>query len=348
MRKKLLHAMLLLSFIAAFILPTFVSVSFQIRADTYLARPDKPPKPPKPTKTSVDIRSIPSGDTVYRDVLVIAEAAGTFDVVVYQIDSGSEYSMSRVGSTERFHASWDTTTVSAGMHTVTVKAKDSVGTAVASDAVEVTVVTSFQWELYYEIDYMSGHEPSQAVLDYLAGYWEGHAVKVWFLINDTVSDPTPGDGYISSTDFWAIEYNSNDVWMYDDRSFGGADPKYTLPEKWMLYGTWDENSNVGGYTYVTLDGKDCLGGNYIFIADAMIDNWEGANSIPDDGGEVIVVGHEAGHSAGVAVVRGRSEKYDPDVYSIMSYMRLENAKHIAPCWYYSKEYWSTANLDYYG
>jgi len=115
----------------------------------------------------------------------------------------------------------------------------------------------------------------------------------------------------------------------------------------MLYGTWDASSNVGGYTYIAFSGKDLIGGNYIFIADAMIDNWESQNSIPSSGGEVIVTCHEAGHSIGIAVLRGTSEKYDPDAYSIMSYMRLQNAKDMADCWYYSEEYWATANLSHY-
>jgi len=115
----------------------------------------------------------------------------------------------------------------------------------------------------------------------------------------------------------------------------------------MLYGTWDQDSSVGGYTYVAFIGRDLVAGNYIFIADAMIYAWEASNSIPSNGGEVIVTCHEAGHSIGIAVLRGTSEKYDPDAYSIMSYMRLQNAKDMTYYWYYSKEYWSTANLNYY-
>jgi len=59
-----------------------------------------------------------------------------------------------------------------------------------------------------------------------------------------------------------------------------------------------------------------------------------------------VTGHEAGHSIGI-VVGTRSEKYDTDFYSIMSMMRLENAKIMQGNWYYIKEYWSAANFGYY-
>jgi hypothetical protein len=39
--------------------------------------------------------------------------------------------------------------------------------------------------------------------------------------------------------------------------------------------------------------------------------------------------------------------YDSDYYSIMSTMRMENAKYMSGYWYYSKEYWATANKNYY-
>lgn len=339
MLKKIVCSMVLLTFLLALVAPvlaTFKETSL-VRAESYLTLQAKPSKLGKPTTTAVSIRNIPFGDTVYSKVLIIAQATGTFDSVWYQIDSGSEVVMTQVDSTDRYQASWDTTGLS-GTRTLTVKAIGG-GKVVASDSVTVNVVDSYRWELYYEIDYIEGHKPSQTVLDYMQDYWKGHGIQVTYLIDDVVSDPTPSDGYISSNDFWNIENEHNDVWMFDDRSFGGDSPKYTLKEKWMLYGTQDQNSNVGGYTYVAFSGRDLVAGNYIFIADEMIDAWELSSSIPSDGGEAIVVCHEVGHSIGIAVIRGFSEKYDPDIYSVMSYMRLENAKSMARYWYYSKEYW---------
>jgi hypothetical protein len=343
--KKIVCLLLLLSFILALASPVLAASEEEKldRVYSYLSLEDKPlAKPGKPVTTSVSIRNIPSGDTVYNQVLVIAQATGTFDSVWYQIDSGPDVAMAQVDSADRYQATW-TITESAGPHTLTVQAKDSSGKVLASDSVTVTVVNSYQWELYYEIDYMEGHEPSPTVLAYMVNYWKGHAIKVTYSVDELVSDPTPDAGYISDSDFWTLEkeYNqgSDNVTQYG--------LQYTLKEKWMLYGTWDSNSNVGGYTYVAFSGKDLIGGNYIFIADAMIDSWETTYGIPSEGGEVIVTCHEAGHSVGIAVIRGISEKYDPDVYSIMSYMRLQNAKDMAGYWYYSKEYWATANLNYY-
>lgn len=348
--KKVICTLLIVSFISTLILtaPVFAATEEKKveRVYSYLAagsgdKVQAKPGKPSPTAT-VNIRNIPSGDSLYGAVLIIAQATGTFSTVVYQVDQLAETTMSLVSSTGRYEASWDTTVTGAGSHTLTVKAKDSTGKDVATSSVSVKVVSAPLYEVRYEIDYIIGQIPDTGVLAYLTNYWLGHAIKVTFTPDDSVSDPTPNDGYISSTDFWTLEN------LYNDGPTNSKDHgyQYTLPDKWMLYGTYDANSNVGGYTYVLNVGGDYVGGNYIFIADKMIESWELNYAISSKGGEVIVTGHEAGHSIGIVVGR-RSETYDTDYYSIMSYMRLENSKYMAPYWYYSKEYWSTANLGYY-
>ncbi len=349
MKKSFCVVLLILAFSISTLVPALaVRDPILIRSEYHLENINRQPTRPQASKATVNIRNIYSGDTVYSTVLIVAKVTGTFSSVIYQVDSGSQNPMTRVGVTDRYQASWDTTTATAGLHTLYVKAKSTSGSVVGQASVSVTVATSCRWEVYYEIDYMMGHDPPQSVLDYWQNYWKGHAIKVQFLVDDIMSDPTPGDGYISSDDFWIIESQYNDVWMYDDRSEGGTNPQYFLKEKWMLYGTWDENSNVGGYTYVSISGSDLKAGNYIFIADSMIDNWEAAKGIPNEGGETIVTMHEAGHSIGIAKISFFGyETYDSDYYSIMSTMRLENAKLMAGYWYYSREYWTTANKSYY-
>jgi hypothetical protein len=303
------------------------------------------------TTASINIRNIRSGEYVYSNVLIIAQVTGIFSKVYYTIDLvTTRYAMTRVGTTNRYQAVWNTATLSAGSHTLYVKAYNSIGSLVGSASVKVTVVKAYRYALYFEIDYMSGHSPPASVRTYMQNYWKGFAIQVTFKIDDIVTDPTPNDGKITDTDFWAIENANNDVWKYDDRAHGSsANGKYTLKEKWMLYGTWAPSSSTGGYTYITRSGSDVLGGNYIFIADSMIDNWEATNSILYDGGEEMVVCHEAGHSIGICKLSATyTEVYDSDYYSIMSSMRTQNAKSMAHYWYYSKEYWATANLSYYG
>jgi hypothetical protein len=343
LRKKIACSLLLLFFVLALASPVLAAPKGDKLKKASSLLPDKPlgsPGKPSRSTASITIRNIASGDTLYSEVLIIAQATGTFDSVVYQIDSGSEKPMTRVDSTDRYQATW-TIAESAEPHTLTVKSLKG-GIVAASSSTSVTVVTDYQWEVYYEIDYINGHVPSTNVLEYMVDYWKGHAIKVTYKIDEEVSDPTQGDDYISDSDFWTLENTYNDG--PDNSGFGY---KYTLKDKWMLYGSWDASSNVGGYTYVAVSGKDLIGGNYIFIADGMINNWESQNSIPSNGGKVIVTCHEAGHSIGIAVLRGGFEKYDADAYSVMSYMRLQNAKDMAGSWYYSKEYWATANLSYY-
>jgi len=313
--------------------------------DTVQAKPEKPGKP-SPIAT-VNIRNIPSGDTLYGTVLIIAQVTGIFDHVVYQVGKAAEMPMDQVDSSERYEASWTTTTDDIGSSTLVVKAKDSNDEDVASSSVSVQIVGAPVYTLRYETDCMTGQTPDAGVIEYLTNYWLGHAIVVQFDIDDqNILDPTPSDGYITEADFLALEKTYNEG-PTNSKLEGGY--QYTLPDKWMLYGTYADNPvdpHVGGFTYVVRIGRDYVAGNYIFIANEMIESWESENNIPVKGGEVIVTGHETGHSIGIVVGAG-GEKYDTDYYSIMSYMRLENAKDMKDYWYYSKEYWSTRNLGYY-
>jgi len=51
-----------------------------------------------------------------------------------------------------------------------------------------------------------------------------------------------------------------------------------------------------------------LAGNYVFIADAVIDQWDESNDVDADSGEVIVACHELGHSVGMLQPGGQPEK----------------------------------------
>ena len=297
---------------------------------------------------SVTIRNIPNASTVMSLVPIIAKSSSLLYKLYYQIDGGISRLMTFVKS-YYYRATWNSTASTTGWHIINVYAKNILGARVASTHVHVYVTRTYKYALYYEIDYMSGHYPPASVRVYMQNYWKAFAIQVTFKVDDVVTDPTSSDGKITSTDFWEIEKKYNDVWHYDDRAFGSsASGKYTLREKWMLYGTWASSSTTGGSCWVTRSGSDALGGNYIFIADSMIDNWEATNAIPSEGGEEIVVLHEAGHSIGILKYSASYyEVYDSDYYSVMSNMRLENAKYIAPYWYYSKEYWALTNLSYY-
>src|SRR3989304_3010306 len=98
MWKTLCCIVVSLSLMSVFVIPVLSSVEgFQIRQEANSAQsnecadyminvpflpngngsdptpPPKPPKPPKQSEIRVDIRNIPPGDTLYSDVLIIAE-----------------------------------------------------------------------------------------------------------------------------------------------------------------------------------------------------------------------------------------------------------------------------------
>lgn len=300
------------------------------------AKPSWAGKPDK-SKTSVNILNIPDGETVMGSVTVIVEAKGDFTSVKL-----GETLMSPIENGERYCATW--MAQQTGPTTIFVEAKDIDGDTVASDSVDVHVVNDYLWAINLEIDYISGSPPNDAVLSYLQNYWGGFAIQVSYSVGQAIADPD-NNGEITSSEFWSIEATYN-----EGSDNAGGNPNngvYTSSEKWMLWGTWDDNSYVGGYTYVVIDKKDALAGNYIFIADSMIDNWELNNGMTMDNGEIIVTCHELGHSIGILQLRGQSEKYDPDRYSIMSTMNIENALYMEDNWYYSASYWDTKNLEYY-
>lgn len=207
------------------------------------------------------------------------------------------------------------------------------------------------YELFIEIDYMPGHEPTQAVLDYIRWYYMGNnpsgdLIDVTFyadyydsegtLVDSMFSDAVSLDESVSSADFWAIEsqYNNNDNGYYS---------KW----KWVLYGTTvDGEPNTFGYTSGMSTRKDLVAGNYIYIADGTADNWATTPEL-EIGAEAVVLMHEMGHSIGIAKIHPAfGEQYDPDSSSVMSYISTANAGQFET-WYYSDSYWATSNMEYY-
>ncbi len=242
-----------------------------------------------------------------------------------------------------------------GAHFITAEVTDKYGNK-ASDAIRVTVVSDIftvtvSYELFIEIDYMDGHEPTSEVLDHIKVYYYVRGIVVTFYVDDMV----PYDSSVSDAEFWAIEakYNDGNDKAQDgvDADGDGRDYEYTLKEKWVLFGTAVEGqSSVVGYCYIKIENKDLVAGNYIFIADKTADNWSVNNKLEPYGAEATVLMHELGHSIGIAKVRVRgifvSEIYDEDPFSVMSYLSTANAG-LYWAWHYSNAYWTTKNMDYY-
>jgi len=282
--------------------------------------------------------------------------------VEYAIDGADWVSMSKFEEVDTYAATWNSTGVYDGSHTITVRATDA-RNAKAQDSVTVTTANGSEppllppaetYELFVEIDYLEGHAPTEAVLDYIEWYYmgnnpSGEEIEVTFSVSDiTATIPTSVDlsNGINDKEFWAIEDVNNGG---NDRAYG--DPNsgvYDSKEKWVLYGTSVEGSpNTMGYCYITTSRKDLTAGNYILIADESTDDWEINNGVTDSGAEATVLMHELGHSIGIAKMHPVfGEQYDPDSYSVMSYLSIDNASQY-DAWYYSASYWDTRNLEYY-
>jgi hypothetical protein len=300
-------------------------------------------KPVSSTTAAVSIRSLGTGTlTDYllkgTSIEIVAKCTGTFSTVYYSIDSGAGVLMTRWGTSDRYYAMWDTSAAALGTHTVKVYTLSSTGAQVAYQTKSVTVTSTYQMYLYYEIDYMQGLQPPQIVLDYWTAWWNSRAVKLTYKLDDVV----PYASVVS--DLFAYEAQYND---YEFASYGTVNDQggnvMNSQEKWVLWGSWDTNTGTGGYTYISATKTDLVCGNYIFIAAQMCQDYEADYGIPNYGAQVVVMMHEGAHAIGVAILsRSGGETYDSDYYGIMSYMRAENCgfnNH----WYYSTEYWSARN-----
>ena len=201
------------------------------------------------------------------------------------------------------------------------------------------------YELFIEIDYMTGHEPTQEVLNYIQEYYAGNnpsgdIITVTFFIGDT---PVPSDPSVSTTEFWNIEKAYNTL---GDDKYTGDSSNFVSKWKWVLYGTTVEGApNTFGYASGISTRIDLVAGNYIYIADETADKW--APTELEVGAEAVVLMHEMGHSIGIAKIHPAfGEQYDPDQSSVMSYISTANVGQTG-AWYYSDTYWATSNMEYY-
>lgn len=196
------------------------------------------------------------------------------------------------------------------------------------------------YALFIEIDYMTGHKPTDDVLNYMTNYYLQRGIQV----NIKVDQEVPVDNSVSDDDFWALEAQYN-----QGPDTANSNPTFqlvTLPQKWVLYGTTVENeANVVGYTLCWGTSRDLVAGNWIYIADKTGDDLT-TNTDMQAGIEAVVLMHEFGHSIGICTVRAGSEAYCSNYYCVMSYVRTQNAGNFDQ-WYYCSNHWKTKNLDYY-
>lgn len=304
----------------------------------------------KPPSTTVNIRSPGQSENLLRTktVNIIADVTGTFSSVKYKIDRGGTESPMTQWKTSRYTATW-TITQTAGSHRVYVTAYDASGKSVGSSYTTVNIVTGYEAEIWYEIDYFTGHAPTTTMLNYWVSYWDSRAIIAHPVLDDAITDPKYEP--LTPTLFWEVESLYNDDLPEapgDDRAYGNVNNGNPfLQEKWMYWHDHWYLSGYGGFCYVWSLGNDGLAGNYICIHDSDLADWEASHGLTNEGGRIVALMHEAGHSIGVIVYSGGSEAYDPDYYSVMAIIRADYSGGFTNLWYYSREYWATRNLGYY-
>lgn len=226
--------------------------------------------------------------------------------------------------------------------TVTLTVTDNQG---ASNTIPQDIpIHPLEWEVYYEIDYMTGHKPTASVLEYISGYFRDNGIYIDFKVNDEIS---PADSSVTTTEFWQYEKDYNDVWKFDDRAQGDKSKgKYNLKEKWVLFGTVVEDKpKTHGKTYANTKW-----GNYVFVADQTNDKWASSQSPPIsiDKAETVALMHEIGHTIGILLLdRDGEEDYDNTAWSVMAKLSEKNCNRRHDAIRYSPHYWKLRNMEYY-
>jgi len=261
------------------------------------------------------------------------------------------------GSTESMLTVSTTGKVKTNFYTITIIGSDEDKTHSAT----VTLIIAL-YELFFEIDYMEDHKPTDSVLTYIQNYYIERGISLKFHVDDTV----PYDSVVTKTEFWAIENeynNKGDDWACGDHRTGVYFSKW----KWVLFGAEYEKP-WNGFCNVPLTDEEELawilstnGGNYIFIADKLNDDaasgWSSEGVTPEEV-EAVVLMHEMGHSIGILNLRldlfdddGDGDRlewiefYDLNSKSVMARLTTKNCN--ADPIGYSIYYWMMKNLQYY-
>ena len=259
------------------------------------------------------------------------------------------------------------TYLTSGLYTVTLTVADEKGAT--GEISKDIFINSLKSEIYFEIDYMTGHEPTDSVLEYIHSYFRDNGIYVYFFVDDEIS---PADPSVTENEFWQYEATYNDVVLFNDQAQDGIDTdadtrdgEYFLKEKWILYGTVWADDDLLGSTYSLIERRDhpdwvadVVAGNYLFIADQACDAYAqeltSYDVIPEEV-ETVVLMHEIGHSIGIGEDYWRwiedeqreewIEHYDPTEWSVMAKAGPKNCN--ADPIRYSHRYWNLKDMEYY-
>lgn len=222
--------------------------------------------------------------------------------------------------------------------------------------VSVSVATSLgdntvRYELFFELDFLPGHVPTQSVLDYIEEYYFNYGIRLIFVPDDISYEDLETIG-LSAEDY-SNGINDEEFWQIN-MAFNDHNKGYYSSWKWILFGnSLEDDENTAGRTLTISNVGRVVAGNYIFIADEIGDQYARETpTVEEIEVEAVVLMHEIGHSIGVLKVDSNgNEVYDDDVTSVMSRLNPESCNAVdedgKPNWHYSDEYWSLRFLDYY-
>lgn len=125
------------------------------------------------------------------------------------------------------------------------------------------------YSLFIEIDYMTGHRPTDEVTTYITNYYLQRGIQVTIKIDEEVSI----DASVSDDEFWNLEATYNQG--IDRANYNPTFELSKLNQKWVLFGTAVENGDgtidtkTLGYTICWGNFRDLVSGNWIFVADKI-------------------------------------------------------------------------------
>jgi len=209
------------------------------------------------------------------------------------------------------------------------------------------------YELFVEIDYLAGAEPSLEALNYIHQYFLKKDIYVDFKVDDIIYGAPE---VLTDEDFWRIEQQYNDDG--DDKSslnwLGERIGIMTSKYKWVLYGFRSASESLGR---CKINDCDETSGNYIFISTKAIEDvWnmaqgKGYFGISKLNVEIKALMHELGHAIGITKFKKIGPVCLPledyDYFPTFCVMHSPNADNLSGIIGYSPTAWELADLVYY-
>ncbi len=283
---------------------------------------------------SLSICNIKADEIVPNSFPVVARVTVPFATIVCQINSGTEYSMSRIGISDHYQYEFSGAPTGSRM-TLRVTIRNSAGTTINSQQITIEITNEILYSMTIEVDCIVGQTPGSGVLADVEDFYESMGIAITFNIDDTnIPDPTPTDGYITDSDFDAIR-----------QSYYDGDIRYNSPNKYLLYCNYHP-TGAKGYTACDVNDvtNEINGGNCIRIFKAKCVDFENLLAVTNHGAEVDVLIHEIAHAIGIGIMNAGGEDYGTDRYNCMNWCLLENSKLMNNYWYIDGYYWAQRNF----